>query len=147
MDVFAGTVLAAAGKLEEAEARLSAAVAVARRARREPTLLGLALDGASDVARRRGDAARAVALGGEALDVLRRTSGTDHPATALAAVHYGAALSAAGRREDGERHLRGGLEGLEKSLPPNHADLAAARRLLEEASARRVSASAPLSRE
>jgi hypothetical protein len=85
------------------------------------------------VARQRGERTRAVELGQEALAVLERIGGADHPATLLARVHAGAALWAAGQAEGGERLLRAGTEGLERTFPTGHPDVTTARFLLGEA--------------
>src|SRR6185369_860014 len=63
MNVFAGSVLAAAGKLDEADTLLAEAVATGRSEPRDPTLLGRALVASGDVARQRHQAERAAALG------------------------------------------------------------------------------------
>jgi tetratricopeptide (TPR) repeat protein len=147
MDLFAGGVLAAAGRLEEADTHLIEAVTIGRSERGDPTLLGGSLDAAGDVARQRGQLARAVELGGEALEILARTLGADHPSVSLASVHYGAALCAEGRTADGQRRLRAGVAGMERSFPSGHSDLTKAKRLLAEALARGMSGSPRLSRE
>ena len=147
MDLFAGGVLATAGRLEEADTHLTEAVTIGRSEGGDPSLLGSSLDASSDVARQRGQVARAVELGREALEILERTLGADHPAAHLASAHYGAALCAEGRTADGERRLRAGVAGLERSLPAGNPDRTRAKRLLAEALARPMSGSPRLSRE
>jgi serine/threonine-protein kinase len=132
MNLFAGSVLAAVGKLDEADAHLTEAVATGRAEPRDPTLLGRALDASSDVARRRGQAERAVALGREAVEILERTLGADHPSVALASVHYGAALCANADNDEGTSRARGGLKALARLLPSGHPDVQAAPLLLDE---------------
>jgi tetratricopeptide (TPR) repeat protein len=132
----AGAALAEIGQLEDADAQLSQALTVFRAQRREGIWFGRALDNLGDVARRRGQSARAAELGPQALAILERSGGTDHFASALARVHAGAALWAAGQDDEGERLLRSGLEALAKAFPAGHPDLATARFLLGDALAR-----------
>ena len=132
----AGTVLAEAGRLEEADSQLAQAIALFRAERQEGMFLARALDTRGDVARRRGLTAEAATRGEEAVAVLERSAGQDSPALALARVHAGAALWAAGEAEKGERLLRSGTEALERAFPGEHFDVAAARFLLGAALAR-----------
>ncbi|HYR46265.1 MAG TPA: tetratricopeptide repeat protein, partial [Thermoanaerobaculia bacterium] len=99
---------------------------------RRGIFLGRTLDAIGDVARQRGQIERAVAVGREALAILEKEGGADHPFSLLAAVHTGAALWAAGQAAEGERLLRAGLGGLEREFPGGHFDLASARVLLAE---------------
>jgi serine/threonine protein kinase len=133
---LAGSVLAEAGRLEEADRQLSEAVAVFRSSHRSGVWFGRALNALGDVARRRGQTAQAVELGREALAVLEKSGGADHPAAAVARVHVGAALWAAGQSAEGERLLRAGLGSLEREFPDGHFDLASARFLLGQALAK-----------
>jgi serine/threonine-protein kinase len=131
-----GRVLAEAGRLEEAEEQLAQAVASFRGHQpQQAQSLGYALDALGDVARRRGQVRKASELGREALATLERSGGAHLPATDLARVRAGAALWAAGESGEGERLLRAGLDGLQRTFP-DHADLATARFLLGEALAR-----------
>ncbi|MFI5007278.1 MAG: tetratricopeptide repeat protein [Solirubrobacterales bacterium] len=136
MRLYAGIVLGEAGRLEEADGQLSQAVAFARADSSDPTLLGRLLDPLGDVARRRGQAARAAEVGSEALQHLQRFLGADHPVTLVARVHAGAALWAAGRADEGEPALRVGTLGLEQKFPDGSYDLATAWLLRGEALAR-----------
>ena len=136
MRSYAGIVFADAGRLIEGEDQLSQAVS-AFRAEPQPGIhLGRTLDALADVALRRGQPARAVDLGQEALVALEGGVGPDHPATALARVHVGAALWASGQAATGERQLRDGLQRLERAFPAGHFDLASAQLQLGEALAR-----------
>ncbi len=146
---LAGGVLAEAGRLEEADGQLSRAVAILRDGNRSGIFLGRALDALADVARREGGMARAAELGKEALGLLERSGGADHPATALARAHLGAALWAGGQRDEGERLLKAGVEGLRLRFPDAHPDLADARFLLGDALGRsgRVIEARPLLRQ
>jgi len=133
----AGIVLAEAARLGEADEQLSLAVSSLRAQQpQQAFLLGYALDAQGDVARRRGETSRATGLGQEALAILEGSAGPRHAATDLARVHAGAALWGAGRAGEGERQLRAGVLGLERSFPAGHHDLATARFLLGEALAR-----------
>lgn len=132
----AGSVLAEVGRLEDADRELSSAIAAFRSARRSGIWFGRALDTLADVARQRGDLTRAAPLGQEALAVLDRSGGPDHPATGLARVHVGTALYAAGETGPGERLFRTGLGSLERAYAAGHADLAAAWFLAGETLAR-----------
>jgi serine/threonine-protein kinase len=131
-----GLALAEAGSLEEADRQLMQAVASFRAARRRGVWFGRTLDVLGDVARRRGQTARAAELGEEALDVLERSGGAEHPLTLLARVHAGTALWSNGAAASGESLLRTGLSGLERVHPTGHPDLAEARALLGQALAR-----------
>jgi serine/threonine-protein kinase len=133
MTAYVGVVLAEAGRLEEGDAYLGRAVSSYRAQNELRTPLGRALDSLGDVARRRRQPARAAEIGLEALAVLERAAGPQHPATALARVRAGASLWAGGRAAEGERLLREGLEVLERTFPAGHFDLATARLLLGEA--------------
>jgi serine/threonine-protein kinase len=128
-----GIVLAEADQLPEAERQLTEAVSLFRAGRQEGVQFLRALDALGDVTRRRGEAARAVALGRDALSGLERVLGADRPATLMARVHLGTALWMTGEPEPGERFLRTGLEGLQRAYPTGNADLATARVLLGEA--------------
>jgi serine/threonine-protein kinase len=132
---YAGRGLAQAGRLVEADAVLAAFVAFAR-SQGEGVYLGRALDALGDVARRRGQVARAVELGRAALAAQERGGGGDSGAMALARAHTGAALWASGQSQEGERELRAGVAWLERSFPQGHFDLATGRVLLGEALAR-----------
>ena len=132
----AGAALAEIGQLEDADTQLSQALTVFRAQRREGIWFGRALDALGDVARRRGQSARAAELGPQALGILERSGGPEHPASVLARVHAGAALWADGRGDEGERLLRSGLEALASAFPAGHPDLATARFLLGDALAR-----------
>lgn len=134
---LAGSVLAEAGRLEEADEQLSQAVAVFRGAQRSGIWFGHALDALGDVTRQRGQTGRAARLAEEALAVLERSGGADHPAALLARVHFGAASCAAGQAASGEGLLRAGLEGLSRKFPAaGHRDLATAQFLFGEALSR-----------
>ena len=121
-----GGVLADAGKLADADAQIARAAADLRAAHHENAFLAFALDALSDVALRRSQGARARDLAVEALPLIERTLDPGHPALAVARVHAGAALWAAGAPADGERLLRAGLAALEPRFPNGHPDLAAA---------------------
>jgi eukaryotic-like serine/threonine-protein kinase len=127
-----GAVLSEAGRLEEAEAQLGQAVAQLRGARLQGAILARALDAQGDLARRRGHLASAVESSREAVALQERIA-AEHPRLALYRAHAGAALWAAGQREEGERLLRPGVTWLERAFPAGHFDLAAARFLLGEA--------------
>jgi len=122
-----GTVLAEAGRLDEAGAQIARAIAGLRAAHHENVFLAYALDASSDVARRRAQVDRARSLASEALPLMERTLDTQHPALSVARVHGGAAQWAAGAAVDGERLVRTGVATLEARFPNGgHADLAAA---------------------
>jgi len=119
-----GSVLGAAGHLDEADAQMSRAAADLRAAHLENVFLGFTLDALGDVARRRGQPDRARTLASEARPLLERTLDPQHPWLAVARVHAGAAQWAAGASADGERLIRTGLVSLESRFPNGHADLA-----------------------
>jgi serine/threonine-protein kinase len=127
-----GMVLAEAGRLEEAEGRLAEAVARFRGANMEGVFPARALDALGDVTRRRGQTARAIELGREAVAMHTRFAGDDHPKLALYRAHLGAALWASGQGAEGERLLRDGVAWMEQTFPDGHFDLATARFLLGE---------------
>ncbi len=133
---LAGGVFAEAGRLEEADRQLSQAVAIFREERRSGILLGRALDALGDAARRRGQKARAAEIARQALSILEKSGGSDHPAVALARAHAGATLWSAGETAEGERLLRAGVESLQRKFPDGHFELASARFLLGEALAK-----------
>jgi len=133
---LAGSVLAEAGRLEEADEQLSQAVAVFRSSHRSGVWFGRALNALGNVARRRGQTAQAVEMGREALTVLEKSGGPNHPVLALARAHLGAALWAAGQASEGERLLRAGLGDLEREFPDGNFDLASAWFLLGQALAK-----------
>jgi serine/threonine-protein kinase len=128
-----GKVLGEAGHLEEADLQFTQAVAQFRAAGLNGLSLGRALDALGDVARRRGDPARAVDLGRQALALQQGGSGEDTLAVALARIHAGAALCSTGQGEEGERLLRAGVAWIERAYPSGHFDLATGRLLLGEA--------------
>ena len=132
----AGGALAEAGDLDGADAQLSLALVGFRALHREGIWYGRALDALADVTRRRGQPARAAELAQQALGIIERSGGADHPASLLARVHAGAALWAAGQGDAGEPLLRSGLEALASAFPAGHPDLATARFLLGDALAR-----------
>jgi hypothetical protein len=88
--------------------------------------LGLAFDALGDVARRRQQMSRAVELTRDALSVLERDLGADHPATAVARVHAGAAQWSNGQSVNAEPMMRAGLNQLATRFPAGHPDLAGA---------------------
>jgi len=133
---YAGTVLAQAERLDEADGLISQAVAVFRGGRISDGDRGRVLDGQSDVTRRRGQAARAAELGREALALLEPSLGAVHPTTLVARAHTGAALWAAGQAAEGEALLRAAVDGLSRRFPGGHPDLAASRFLLGDGLAR-----------
>jgi len=130
-----GTVFAAAGHLDEANAEMLRAESGLRAMHHEGVYLGLTLDALGDLSRRRRDAATAVERGAAAVAILTRTLGSQHASTAIARVHAGAARREAGDREVGERLMSVGLADLERQFPPGHPDVAAARALLSRAAA------------
>jgi eukaryotic-like serine/threonine-protein kinase len=132
----AGGALAEAGDLGGADAQLSLALAGFRALHREGISYGRALDALADVTRRRGHPAHAAELAEQALAIIERSGGAEHPASALARVHLGAAQWAAGRSEAGEARLRSGVASLATAFPAGHGDLATGRFLLGEALAR-----------
>jgi eukaryotic-like serine/threonine-protein kinase len=119
-------VLAEAGRLDEAEAVATRAVSDLRARHQDGLFLGLALDAASDIARRRGQPARARDVAREALPLVERGLGREHPSTALARVHAGGAEWLAGEPATGEPLMRAGIAQLEKVFPAGHPDLTAA---------------------
>jgi eukaryotic-like serine/threonine-protein kinase len=129
---YAGQGLAQAGRLEQADSVLAEVVSFAR-AQGEGVYLGRALDALGDVARRRGQTARAVDLGRHALLAQERGGAAEAGAMALARAHTGAALCAAGQTAEGERLLRAGVTFFERSFPQGLYDLATAHVLLGEA--------------
>jgi len=58
--------------------------------------------------------------------MLERGLGAQHPFTAMARVHAGMARAAAGKRDDGERLIRQGVDTLEAQYPYGSPDLASA---------------------
>jgi tetratricopeptide (TPR) repeat protein len=132
-----GVVLGEAGRLQESDRQLTEAVSVLDLNRKEGVTLGYALDALSDVARRRGQLARAIDLGRRALVVQERAEGESLSAIALTRVHTGAALVAHGEVDEGERLLRASVACLESTFSHGHFDLATARFLLGEALLRR----------
>jgi eukaryotic-like serine/threonine-protein kinase len=133
---YAGVVLAEAGQLDESDDLVSQAVSSFRAERLGDFDFGVVLDAAGDVARRRGQMARAAELAAQALARLEGSVGEDHPAAALARVHAGSALWAAGQAAKGEWLLRAGMESLQREFPDGHFDLASARFLLGQALAK-----------
>jgi tetratricopeptide (TPR) repeat protein len=131
--MWIGIVLAEAGQLDRADAVIARAVSDLRSSRQDGPFLGLALDALGDVARRRGQPARARDLAREALPLVERGLGDDHAATAAAKVHAGAAEWSSGTPAAGEPVMRAGLARLEKHFPGGHADLASARFMLGDA--------------
>jgi tetratricopeptide (TPR) repeat protein len=129
----AGIVLLEAGELEEADSELSQAADGFREAGSSSLLLGRVLDAQGDLARRRGETALAVTLGRQALSLLSRGVGENHPAFALARVHLGAALWAQGNPGEGERLMGAALETLAREFPNGSPDVAAAGFLLGSA--------------
>jgi serine/threonine-protein kinase len=126
-----GLVLAEVGRLAEADEELSQAVAAFRAQQPSQALaLAWALDTLCDVALRLGQPPRAAALGEEAMAILGRSDSKDHPATALARAHAGAALWANGQPGEGENLLREGVTQLQRQFPAGHRDLATAQSLL-----------------
>jgi len=128
-----GGVLAEAGRLEDAEAQIARAVSDLRTAHQDGPFLGLALDALGDVARRRQQMPRAVELTREALAVLERDLGVDHPATSVARVHAGAAQWSQGQTVSAESLMRAGLDQLARQFPAGHPDLAGAQFLFGQA--------------
>ena len=117
-------VLAETGRLDDAEAVVTRTVSDLRARHQEGLFLGLALDAHSDIARRRGQPARARDLARAALPLVERGLGGDHPSTALARVHAGAAEWLAGDAATGEPLVRAGVARLEQQFPGGHPDLA-----------------------
>jgi tetratricopeptide (TPR) repeat protein len=128
-----GGALAEAGRLDEAEAHLADAVTRFRAAGVQGATLARALDAQGDVARRRGRLAQAALSGREAAAIQVRVSGEENPRLALYRAHTGAALCAAGQREEGERLLRDAVAALQRAFPDGHFDLATGLFLLGEA--------------
>ena len=129
--LYAGSVLAEAGRDAEAEEQLTQAITGFRaRQPAEALSLGYGLDALADIARRTGRTARSVSLAQEAIAILDRSDNKDHPAAAYARVRAGAALWADGRAAAGEAEMRAGLDALVRSYPGGHFQLAAARFLL-----------------
>ena len=124
--VSLGIVLADAGRLDAAEAVMTRAMSDLHVRHQEGLYLGLALDALGDLARRQGQAARALSLAREALPLVERGLPGDHPSVALARVHAGAAEWLAGDSAAGDRLMRAGLAELEKRFPEGHHDLATA---------------------
>jgi len=128
-----GIAFAEAGRLDQAAAQLGEAVAQLRATRGSGTVLARALDARADVARRQGQLQQAVELAREALAMQERSAGEEHPQLAIYRTHAGAALWAAGQRDEGERLLRAGVTGMERASPQGHVDLATGRLLLGQA--------------
>jgi tetratricopeptide (TPR) repeat protein/tRNA A-37 threonylcarbamoyl transferase component Bud32 len=128
-----GIALAEAGRLGEAAAQFDEAAAQLRATRGPSTALARALDGRADVARRQGHLAQAVELAREAVSMQEHSTGEEHPQIAIYRARAGAALWAAGQRDEGERLLRQGVTGMERSFPDGHIDLANGRFLLGQA--------------
>src|SRR5262249_49970904 len=63
---------------------------------------------------------------------LERGLGSQHPASARARVHTGAARWSNGDAETGERLMRDGVDALDAQFPSGHADLASAKAVLGE---------------
>ena len=131
--LYAGFVLLEAGRLEEADRELAQAAAEFSHEGGTRILLGRALDAQGALALRRGQTARAVSLGREAVSVLERVASPDGPTTLMARVHLGAALWADGAARDAEPQLRAGIEALQRTFPAGHPSLAQARFLLGNA--------------
>ena len=131
--LYVGIVLLEAARLEDADRELARAAAEFSQEGGTQILLGRALDAQGALALRRGQAARAVSLGRQAVSVLERVASSDGPTTLMARVHLGAALWADGAPGDGEPLLRTGVEKLDQAFPAGHPELASARLLLGQA--------------
>jgi len=130
---LAGGVLAETDRLEQADAQLSRSVGVFRAMGGRGVLLGGALDGLGEVARRQGQTPRAVELLRESVDILERSGDPNSTALARARVHLGAALWSSGQTAEGERLMRAGIENIQRDFPNGLFDLASARFLFGEA--------------
>jgi serine/threonine-protein kinase len=129
----AGIVLLEAGQLEQADLELTQAAAGFRQSSFNSLLLGRVLDAQGELARQRGESVAAAALGRQALSLLERGAGANHPAVAVARARLGAALWAGGSAGEGERLLLSALEMLLREFPNGNPDLATARFLLGSA--------------
>ena len=130
---LAGTVLASAGRLDEARTQIGRAESELRAMHHSGVYLGLTLDALGDLSLQRREAGDAVERGAAAVQILTAALGPAHASTALARVHAGAARCLAGDRASGEPLLRSGLADLEQLFPSDHPDLRTARALLDRA--------------
>ena len=112
------------GRLPEAEAALSAALARAEKFGPEDPRLAFALDALGDLRSAQGDPARAEPLFRTALGILEKAAGPDAPETTSALAYLAEACAAQGRPAEAAKLLRRAIASAETD-PRRYAEAAA----------------------
>lgn len=112
------------GRLPEAEAALSAALARAETFGSDDPRLAFALDAVGDLRAAQGDAARAEPLFRRAVAILDKAAGPDAPETTAALAYLAEACAAQGKPAEAAKLLRRAIASAEKD-PARYAEAAA----------------------